>query len=86
MRRYYCLTFEDTAELIDFKGEVRKQMYIHSLDCDDIQRLTGYSVDSLRKWFSQRDNQSSRFLSAEMANLFDINVKKYSSCDQKYLF
>lgn len=80
MRRYYCLTFEDTAELIDFKGEVRKQMYIHSLDCYDLQHLTGYSSDSIRKWFSQRDEQSSRFLSAELANVLEIDVSRYKSC------
>ena len=80
MQQYYGLTFKNPEELVDFKGEVRKQMYVHALDCYDLQHLTGYSTASIRKWFSQRAEQSSRFLSAELANVLEIDVSRYKSC------
>lgn len=68
----YSLKIDNPDELLEFKGTVRKLMYIRGMTQKQLADEIGFSLSSVKLWFDGRDGYTSRFVTAAIADYFEM--------------
>lgn len=76
--KYYEVFFHDDKEKSRFLMAVRHEMKLRNWEMQDLANSIGRSRNALYDFFNCK-NKSSRFIAADIANLFQFQRKEWSN-------